>query len=217
MRSTTAVAMASGTCVAGFLAGWLVFHSDGTCKIELPPTSPLERAETPEVSRPIAGRAPDLEKPDSQPAVAPSEPLLESAPSTPSREAAAPRFAELLSMPESTRSELKAKEKSILETLPIYTHPAFEAEIAAGRIRPRWRDESEFFTPTSSASSDHADLTTWTSDTAWGEFSVALPRSKYPNLHELHDCLSRVQGRIRELEHNEFMTQREEQNARMRK
>lgn len=211
MRGSIAAVLASGTCAIGFLAGWLVFRSGGACKIDLPPTQPLQRAEAPAIS----DRAPDLEKLDSPPAVAPSESALQSVPRTPSREVATapPAIADLLSMPESTRSALDAKANAIREALPVYTHPAFESEIAAGNIRPDLWDESD----TSKTLHEEADVTLCSRDDTHGFFHVVLPRSGYPDIYELHDCLNRLRGRIRELEHGDFMTKRQAENAKLRK
>jgi len=115
-------------------------------------------------------------------------------------------------MPESTRDEVQAKAKAISETLPAYTHPAFEAEIAAGHIRPDLWDESD----SPKTMHDDADVTFCTSDDAHGFFRVVLPRSEYPDIYQLHDCLSRLRTQIRELEHADFVARRAEQNARLR-
>lgn len=213
MKTTAVLVLAAGTCGAGFLASWLIFRGDGACKVEVPPAQPARVEPTEPVRARVAESAPELDESDSRLAVAPPESLLEGVSSASSRQAASPRFSDFLSMPESTRIELEAKAKAIREAFPVYTHPAFEAQIAAGRIHPELWDESD----DPKTMHDDADLTLCTKDQIHGFFRVVLPRSEYPDLYELHDCLNRLRKQIRELEHGDFTAKREEQNARMRK
>jgi len=175
----------------------------------------------------IAGEAVAVRGTQPEKPAAPSE-SPEAVAERASRRAAAPRFAELLAMPESTRTELYAKAKAISEVLPVYARPAFAVQIVADRIHPGPETESDETSRVAGCSQSIGQahrtvgmgwgdgLTTWVNDRDLGEVSVMLQRSEYPDLYELDDCLDRLRTQISKLEHADFKEKRAEQDARSR-
>jgi len=194
MKTTAALLLAAGTCGAGFLAGWLVFHSDGTCKIDLPPTQPLQRAEQPDRSIAVSNSAPDLEKPDSRVAIqstpveVPAVPAPVAQPiantTTPVPAEPDPRY-----LPETTLSEMTDKRLKLAKYYMASVMNAISQRFQEGLAEhvfndPDWKEDPEaahtFIYGTRPAANGQG----------WDR--AVLPRSQFGNLYFIKDDLERL-------------------------
>jgi hypothetical protein len=118
MNTRSALFLSTSTAVAGFVAAWLIFRSDGTCKID-DASSPVEarglqreapqmraQPESPDLDRPVS-RVPAFTAPPPEPMPAPVVPGQTVANSTAS-DSLDPR-----SLPERSPAEIEVKLKEI--------------------------------------------------------------------------------------------------------
>jgi hypothetical protein len=189
MKTSTALLLAAGTCGAGFLAGWLVFRSDGTCKVELPPTQPLQRAEAPEGSRAALDGATDLEKLRLVIQSAPVEPTAAPAQVVATTPPPDPR-----NLPESTIEEMYAKwdaVQAIMNNLkrPIIKHRLQEGLFDHVSDDPNWRPPQSDW--------DRSVISSFRSG-AKGCDRATLPRNQYPEVYVYYDETLRLEDLIYE-------------------
>ncbi len=198
MKGSIAAVLAAGACGVGFLAGWLVFHSDGTCKIDLPPTQPLQRAEA---ERPMAtsDRAPDLEKSDSRVVVqsAPVE-LHAAAPAAPPVESAAtptaPAPPDPRNLPESTTAEMNAKRDAIQAVVNDLKRSIIKRRFDQGLFDHMSDDRS--WRPAES-DWDRSVISYFRSGPN-GCDRINIPRDQYPELYAYYDDVLRLEDRIQD-------------------
>lgn len=195
MKGSIAAVLAAGACGVGFLAGWLVFHSDVRCKIELPLTQPLQRAEAAAVS----DRAPDLEKPDSRlviqsapvetPATAPiAQPVQSPVTPTPA-DPPDPR-----NLPESTLAEMSVKRNALQAIVNDLTRPIIKHRFEEGLLDhmsddPNWRPGNSDW--------DRSVISAFRSG-AKGCDRTNVPRDQYPDVYVYYDETLRLDDLIHE-------------------
>jgi hypothetical protein len=169
MRSSAVAVLATGTCVVGFLAGWLVFHSDGTCKVELPPTQPLRRADQPAtVELPASASA-------AQPVATAATPTTPAPPD--------PR-----NLPESTIEEMNLKRDAIQAIVNNLKRQIITQRFEKGLFDhlsddPQWQPSNTDW-----------DLTTMSTfrRSAKGIDRASIPRDQYPDLYVYYDETFRI-------------------------
>jgi hypothetical protein len=147
MAARVALLSAFGGCAVGFVAAWLIFRSDGACKVEDAAPSPgLQRvAQEPRATPP----APDLERPDNrapaltesprdqEPPIATSSPVAPATPAPSEHESLGDRTTWPSEYANKPLADLIADEARLMEEFKKDLDAEFEKRFKDGRCETR--------------------------------------------------------------------------------
>ena len=197
MENRTAALSSVGACGVGFLAGWLIFRSDGTDGIDgsVPSPGPQGLQHVVQESR-ITSEPPSLERPDNRVPALTSAPVPEPAQSPEPAPEAKPQtlaVGDPRLLPEGTLAEMIGKRGAVESYLRALMFPIIVQRVKDGHFEhlpapPPWT-ESEF-------DKQRSELSTITTADGGGVNRVVLPRSEYPGLYELKDEVDRLGDQI---------------------
>lgn len=188
MNTRAALFLSTGTLGLGFLSAWLIFRSDGTCKID-DASSPVEarglQREAPQLR--AQPELPDLERPDSRvPAFTerPSEPAPPAVPSKTVAAAAASDPSDPRSYPERTLAEIKFKREAITKLLTQKKQPIVDQRFDSGQFEhvqddPAWKGGDSDW--------ERHTIYTLRGGNGRGIDRVVLSREEFPELYVYKD------------------------------
>jgi hypothetical protein len=211
MNTRAALLLSIGTGAAGFFAAWLIFRSDGTCRID-DASSPVEarglQREAPQLR--ATPEPPDLERPDSRvPAFTERPPEPTPAPSAPAKPVAAvpasdpsdPR-----TLPEGSLAEMEVKRDAIQELLVAKQMPFMEERYKDGRFE-HLTDDNALKGSAAEYERERHLVYTKRFEHGRGWNLVVLPREEFPDLYAYKDEVVRLDDLMREKRVAEAKTQ----------
>lgn len=197
MNTRSALFLSTSTAVAGFVAAWLIFRSDGTCKID-DVSSPVEarglQRDAPQLR--AQPEPPDLERPDSRvpafterpPEPAPAKPVA----AVPPSDSSDPR-----NLPEGTLAEMTVKREAIQKLLVEKQMPFMEERYKGGRSEHLTDDKKLTGSQAEYERERHLVYTKrYVQGQGWDR--VVLPREEFPDLYAYKDEVVRLDDLMQE-------------------